>query len=175
MHIEVDRLDEAGESFAHTYAPGALSLNDEWAHLSAETSVSGRASKKGEQVRVRGKLTGTAEVGCDRCLQPVALPLEVEFDVQYIPAETARAAPESVELLDQDLNASIYEDGAVDIDELAREQVLLTLPLRVLCREDCKGLCPTCGADLNTETCGCEQREVDPRWAALADLKKNGS
>lgn len=175
MHIEVERLDEAGESFAHTYAPGALALNDERANLIAATSVAGTASRKGEQVRVSGKLTGTAEVGCDRCLRPVALPLAIEFDVQYIPAEIARGVAENIELLDEDLNASVYDDGAVDIDELVREQVLLTLPLRILCQEDCKGLCPTCGADLNTETCGCEQREIDPRWAALADLKNSKS
>ena len=171
MHIEVEKLDEAGESFAHRYAPDALALNDERARLIGETEVAGTARRKGAQVRVRGSLTGSVEVVCDRCLQPVALPLEIEFDVQYIPAEVARGVAENVELADEDLDASIYDDEAVDIDDLVREQVLLTLPLRVLCREDCKGLCPTCGADLNKETCRCEQREVDPRWAALADLK----
>ncbi len=175
MHIEVDRLDEVGVSFAHTYAPGALALNDEHAKLSGETSVAGTANRKDAHVRVRGNLTGSVEVVCDRCLQPVALPLGVEFDVQYIPAEIARGLTENVELADADLDASIYDDGVVDIDELVREQVLLIMPLRVLCREDCKGICPTCGADLNNETCMCEQREVDPRWAALADLKTGKS
>src|SRR5215213_1252628 len=81
--------------------------------------------------------------------------------------------PEEVELQAEDLILSAYEGDAVDLDELVREQILLALPSRHLCREDCKGLCQRCGANLNNGPCSCEQGEVDPRWAALADLKKN--
>jgi len=77
----------------------------------------------------------------------------------------------SVSLVTPD--GAAYEGDAVDLDELVREQILLALPSRRLCREECKGLCPTCGADLNAGRCACEQREVDPRWSALADLDKS--
>src|SRR5215213_1677197 len=86
-------------------------------------------------------------------------------------AHTYRA--ENVELQAEDLILSAYEGDAVDLDELVREQILLALPSRHLCREDCKGLCQKCGANLNDAPCSCEQGEVDPRWAALADLKKD--
>ncbi len=92
----------------------------------------------------------------------------------FHPARRSRsAADENVELQKDDLIRSVYEGDAVDLDELVREQILLALPTRTLCREECKGLCPECGANLNAGECDCAQKEIDPRWAALADLKKD--
>jgi uncharacterized protein len=82
---------------------------------------------------------------------------------------------ENVELQAEDLILSAYEGDAVDLDEVVREQLLLALPSRHLCREDCQGLCQKCGANLNDGHCSCEQGEVDPRWAALANLKKDAN
>lgn len=175
MRIEVDRLEEAGEPFAHTYAPGELSLEDEDVSLTGETAVKGRAFKKRDEVRVKGRIEGSVEVVCDRCLSPVASNVEVEFDTAFISREQAVSAAENVELQEEDLVFSFYEDEAIDVDELVREQILLALPTRQLCREECRGLCPICGKDLNAEQCSCRQGEVDPRWAALANLKKDGN
>jgi uncharacterized protein len=174
MRIDVERLREAGEPFAHTYAPEELALGDESVRLTSEVKVAGRVSRKGEQVRLRGDVSTAVEARCDRCLRPVTLPVEVGFDARYVPAEGdgAEAGEEAAELKEDDLSFSVYEGDAVDVDELVREQVLLALPTRLLCRDECKGLCPVCGADLNRETCACEQKEVDPRWAALAALKQ---
>ncbi|HEU4594120.1 MAG TPA: DUF177 domain-containing protein [Pyrinomonadaceae bacterium] len=168
-------MAETGESFAHTYAPGELSLEDENVRLIGEASVEGRASRKRDEVKVKGIIRGAVEVACDRCLKPVAGALEVEFDAAFIPKERAASASENVELQEEDLAVSFYEGEAVNIDELVREQILLALPTRQLCREECLGLCPTCGKDLNAEQCSCQQGETDPRWAALADLKNNGN
>jgi uncharacterized protein len=175
MRIEVDRLDETGESFAHTYGPEELSLEDEYTSLKGETRVSGHAARKRDEVSVRGNINGTVEVACDRCAAPVAATVEVEFNTAFIPREKAAAVTENVELQEEDLAFSFYEGGAVDMDELVREQILLALPTRQLCREECRGLCPVCGKDLNVAECSCQQGEIDPRWAALADLKKDGN
>ena len=61
----------------------------------------------------------------------------------------------------------------IDVDEIVREQILLAVPARVLCVEDCKGICATCGTDLNAGDCNCESQDVDPRWAALKSLRTN--
>lgn len=175
MRIEVERLAETGESFAHTYGPDELSLEDELARLTGEANVSGWAKRKRDEVSVSGKIGGTVEVVCDRCLTPVAATVEVEFDVAFLPREREAALTENVELQAEDLAVSFYEDGAVDVDELVREQILLALPTRQLCREECRGLCPVCGKNVNVEQCSCQQGETDPRWAALADLKKDGN
>jgi uncharacterized protein len=101
----------------------------------------------------------------------VRLPLEVEFDTAFIPQASEAGKTENVELLSADMGLAAYEGDAVDLDELVREQILLGLPSRRLCREECKGLCPKCGADLNAGDCSCEQGEADPRWSALAEWK----
>ena len=175
MRIEVENLTAAGEPFSHTYGPGEVDLGEEAARVTGETAVTGRAGKKGEEVRLRGSIRTTLEVACDRCLATQTAPLEVEFDTSFVPQSAAAVETENVELLAENMGLAAYEGDAIDLDELVREQVVLALPTRHLCREDCKGLCPTCGADLNAEACACEQAEVDPRWAALADWKKDKS
>jgi len=173
MRIEVDKLKEASTPFASIYAPDELPLEDELMRLTAEAKVEGRASKKREQIRLQGKLSASVEVACDRCAAPVDVSVNTDFDVTYLPVDILTVETEATELQEDDLNFAAYEGDTVDIDELAREQILLALPTRQLCREDCQGLCPTCGANLNTGTCQCDQQEIDPRWAALAALKKS--
>ncbi len=173
MRIEVDKLKEANTPFASVYAPDELPLEDELMRLASQAKVEGSASKKNEQVRMQGTINASVEVACDRCAVPINVPVNTDFDVTYLPVEALTVDAEVTELQEDDLNFAAYEGDTVDIDELAREQILLALPTRQLCREDCKGLCPTCGADLNTGTCQCELQEVDPRWAALAALKKS--
>ena len=172
MRIEVDKLEKAGQPFAYIYAPGELALEDERALLTEGPELSGRASRDREQVRLRGRIKAAVEVACDRCLQAVAVPVEADFDVTYLPAD-APAANEATGLQAEELSFSVYAGEAIDLDELAREQILLALPVRQLCREECRGLCPTCGADLNTQTCACRPEEIDPRWDALKALKRD--
>jgi uncharacterized protein len=171
MRIELDKLGEAGGQFAHAYEPEEIVLDEEHVRLTKAPEVVGRASRSGHRVRLRGRLAARAEVDCDRCLQAVDVPVETDFDVTYVPAADYLAEREAAELQEDDLGLSVFDGEAIDVDELVREQVLLALPTRALCREECKGLCPVCGADRNQETCACEPQEADPRWAALKDLR----
>lgn len=172
LRIEVDSLIGAARPFAHTYRPEEVALGEEeHARLTSEAKVEGTASRKGGEIRLRGKIDAEVEVACDRCLARVRLPLEVEFDTAFIPQAAEAVKTENVELLAADMGLSAYDGDAVDLDELVREQIVLALPSRRLCREACKGLCPVCGADLNTGECDCGRGEIDPRWSALADLK----
>lgn len=173
MRIEVENLTAAGSPFEHTYRAEEVELEEEGARLVSDAAVRGSASRKGEQIRLRGEIRTEVELLCDRCLAAAHTPLSVEFDTSFIPQEVEAGKEESVELLPEDLGLSAYEGDAIDLDELVREQILLALPSRHLCGEECKGLCQKCGADLNAGHCSCEQGEADPRWAALADLKNN--
>ena len=92
-----------------------------------------------------------------------------DFDVQYqpsseIPAEADRTVGE------EDLDTAFYRDGVIDLRELVREQLYLQLPMKPLCQPECRGLCPSCGANRNVVACTCAQRPPDPRLAALRDL-----
>jgi len=173
MLIEVEKLSKEGESFAHTYDEGDLALEEGRSRVAGATSVEGHASRKGEEVRLKGRIRAEVEVACDRCLRPVAGPLAVEFEESFIPLVADVREGEERELQAADLHVSVYEGESVDVDELVREQLLLAVPARFVCREDCKGLCPVCGADLNVGDCACPKQETDPRWAALAALKKD--
>src|SRR5918912_4543616 len=167
MRIEVDKLEKAGNTFSHVYEPEEIVLDEEHARLTAPPEVSGRASRTDREVRLRGRITARAEVDCDRCLKAVDVPVETDFDVTYVPAADYVAQREAAELQENDLGLSVFDGEAIDVDELVREQVLLALPARALCKEECKGLCPVCGADRNANPCACESRETDPRWAGL--------
>jgi uncharacterized protein len=170
MRIELDKLQEKDSKFAHVYEPEELVLDDEHARLVEPPEVAGRVTRKNGEVRLRGEIRTRAEVECDRCLKAVVVPVETSFDVTYLPAD-AEAVSAVGELQEEDLTVAVFDGESIDVDELVREQVLLGLPNRALCGEDCKGLCPVCGIDRNTECCACETAEVDPRWGALKDIQ----
>ena len=171
MKIEVESLTAEGKPFEQTYAPGELALEDEHATLASGVRTWGRASRAGDEVRVRGSLQTSVELSCDRCLGPVPIPVNVDFAANFV--RPGELTAEAKELQDEDLEVSVFDGDSVDLDELAREQILLALPARQLCREDCRGLCPSCAKNLNAESCDCASHETDPRWAALADLNQS--
>jgi uncharacterized protein len=172
MQIEIEQLTEAGWPFTHNYTPAELALEDELIRLVKDTQVVGRASRKRQRVHVRGRIETELEIACDRCLAPLTMPVQAEFDVSYDPPGTEDVI-DNAEMQAEDLETTIYTGESLDLDELVREQILLAVPTRNLCREVCQGLCPTCGVNLNTQTCACEQTEIDPRWAGLAALKES--
>jgi uncharacterized protein len=115
-----------------------------------------------------GHVSGTATATCARCLEPV--PLEVQQDFSIILTPETRLKGE-IELAPGDLTQSFYSGVEVDLNPLVYEQVLLALPTRSLCAEECRGLCPHCGANLNNGQCACTEETGDPRLAVLRSLK----
>jgi uncharacterized protein len=170
MRFEIARLDNNGGRFTHEYAAGELVLDDDRVILAGAPRVSGHISRTGQKVVVQGELTAIAETECDRCLQPVQLAVSTEFRVEYVTAETYLSL-ETAELAEEDLALSIFDGEFIDIDEIAREQLLLAIPTHAVCRENCKGFCPVCGADRNVTDCNCDATEIDPRWTGLKDLR----
>jgi len=170
MKIELDRLQELGGRFSHIYQPQELSLDDEDAALAEPADVRGRIKRSGEAVDLRGVLRATIEVACGRCLKPVRIPVNAEFEERLIPAVSWSGEPQH-ELTEDDLNLSVFDGEAIDLDQLVREEILLAVPGHVLCREDCQGLCPGCGIDRNLATCQCETEEIDSQWQKLKDFR----
>jgi uncharacterized protein len=170
MRVEVDKVDAKGADFAHTYGADEIILEDEGLRLIEGPEVSGRMQRDGHKVRLRGRIRAKAQLDCDRCLATVDLPVDAEFDVGYVSASDF-ATDEDVELQDEDASLSVFEGTAIDIDELVREQLLLALPTRALCRDECAGLCAICGVNKNLKSCDCHTTEIDPRWQALKELK----
>ena len=124
-----------------------------------------------DDIRVVGSLKTDLEILCARCLEPVPFPVKRQFDLLYRPAGSDIGEGKEVEMQDKDAAISYYEGEGVELVDLLREQVLLEVPLKTVCQEECKGLCPHCGRNLNTGQCECAQDATDPRWDALKGLK----
>jgi uncharacterized protein len=126
--------------------------------------------RHGLDILVRGHLEGTLQVNCSRCLVSFSHPVEADFDLLLAPSPAA-AVKEDEELSRADLDVDYYTAEMVNLENILREQVLLTLPLKPLCSETCRGICPRCGVDLNRETCQCAEEESDSPFAILKNIK----
>lgn len=122
-------------------------------------------------IRVVGSLRTELEILCARCVEPVHYSLHRDYDLLYRPAGSDIGEGKEVEMQDSDAAISYYEGDGVELAEILREQILLDVPLKTVCSEECKGLCPHCGRNLNTGECECAQAATDPRWDALRGLK----
>jgi uncharacterized protein len=169
MRIELDKLEEHGGKFAHLYDVSELQLDDAEVRLVEPGEVSGRVRRDGNEVVLRGKLDAKLEVVCGRCLKPVELPISTEFTERFVRA-VSWAAEDQHELREEDLNVAVFDGEAIDLDDLVREELLLAVPVNVLCGEGCQGLCPVCGIDRNLSNCLCESNEIDSRWEKLKHL-----
>ncbi len=178
MLITLLDLEREPVRFDLSIPPGAIDYGGEATQI-GDLHVEGQAELLREHrgprevipdIRARSKWSGVFEVPCARCLEPVRNPLGGEFDLIFRPlgvdagpAERALGAPET--------EIGYYQEEGLVLEDVLREQVLLSLPARTLCRQDCKGLCPRCGLNLNTESCTCDAPSADPRWSALSDLR----
>jgi uncharacterized protein len=123
------------------------------------------------EIRVRGKLNVEMELQCDRCLEPMRYPIEGPFDLFYRPASDTEDVPHEKALDAGESEIGFYDGDGMELSEIFREHILLSLPMHAVCREECAGICPQCG--LNRNTCACEstQAPADDRWAALRELR----
>lgn len=169
MRIELEKLAELGGKFARVYQADELRLDTE-VRLAEPAEVHGRIRRKGGEVELQGRLDTKLEVVCGRCLQPVELPITAEFNERFVQTVTW-AADEQHELQVEDLNLAVFDGEGIELDDLVREELLLAVPVNVLCREDCRGLCPNCGIDRNLNDCQCESNEGDSRWQKLKELQ----
>lgn len=170
MRIELENLEGGKGGFAHVYQPDDLNPLDERIRLVEPVAVKGNVKLARALVQVNGHIDTRAQVECDRCLQPVELPVDADFALEYITGSDYESS-EAAELTDEEMSVSVFDGEAIDVDEIVKEQILLAVPTRMLCREDCKGICPECGIDRNSGECACVTDDVDPRWAALKNLK----
>jgi uncharacterized protein len=127
--------------------------------------------RAGTEIFFRGEFTAATVATCARCAEEFVAPSGRGF--RYVLAPRAIGDDRNAGLRVEDLEFSLYDGEEVDLTPLIREQMLLALPTRPLCREDCRGLCPRCGANLNEHDCGCSIESVDSRLAILRTIKVN--
>lgn len=178
MFIEIHQLELHPVDWDQEFGPGVIDLGADFTQRTP-LHTAGRAQlveehhskrHKIKDIRVAGELDTTLEMPCARCLEPVLQDVKREFDLIYRPLGVD-AGQEELSVTAADAEIGYYQGEGLLLEDALREQVLLALPLRAICREDCKGLCPHCGKNLNTEQCSCAVPMEDPRWSALKDIR----
>lgn len=173
MFFSVRELELRKAHFDVVFPPGEIEFEEgklrQVSPLQAEGSVELLGNTLGE-IRVQGKLTVTLEADCDRCLEAARLPVESEFDLFYRPAPVPRHSGEEVEIDEGESQIAFYQGEGLELRDILREHILLSLPMQRVCRDACKGICPVCGQNRNQVDCGCYSKPADDRWAALKKL-----
>jgi uncharacterized protein len=178
--IPVREIPPEGRPIEATLDPGAVHLEGEDEFTLEAGRLTGRVEKGEERtVHFRGRLEARMRMHCGRCLESFVHTLDEDLDLFFMPHGSEPDADEEeqdVELSDRDMVVAYYTEDRIDLGEMVREQMLLGLPLRRLCREDCRGLCASCGVNRNAGSCDCQPAEtVDERLAPLRKLFDKGS
>jgi uncharacterized protein len=168
--LDLSRYRGGAERVDRRFEPDTVSVSLEDFRLVSPVVFGADVQKDAKKVRLVGRLATVLELDCGRCLEPYTLAVDVPLDLLFMP-ETEQEAKADVEVTDADVGVSYYKDDVIDLGDVVREQCYLLLPMKPLCREDCAGLCPTCGINRNRETCQCQATWVDPRMEALRRLR----
>lgn len=174
LSLDLGRIRAPTEHFEQVYGPaaGLASESDLYAvvaPVSLTFEIRKDQGRKG-QFQLVGRVKATLELPCSRCLEPFTLPVDAPFDLRYQPQPEPTGEAEQ-EVSEDDLSTAFYENEAIDLGQMMREQFYLALPMKPLCVETCQGLCPDCGTNLNRSRCSCTREWSDPRLAILKGLK----
>jgi uncharacterized protein len=178
MFFETKDLELHPIEFSEKFDPGVIDLGPEYRQRTP-IQTKGRADlveehhgkhKVIQDIRIQGELVTSLELNCARCLEPVKQHVTRQFDLLYRPLG-ADAGRDEMSITDAEAEISYYEGEGILLDDVVREQVLLAAPLKVTCRENCKGLCAHCGKNLNEGPCDCNVEIEEPRWDALKEIR----
>jgi uncharacterized protein len=169
MQLDLTRYRQPLSHFSRTFQPAEVEEDGDAYRLVAPVHLDMDIHKDKDKFRLTGAAQTELELMCSRCVEGFRMPVDAAFDLRYLPAAEMSATEES-EVAEEDLETSYYRDDQIDLKELLREQFYLALPMKPLCRDDCRGLCPQCGTNLNTASCECTPEWEDPRLAALKHM-----
>lgn len=179
MFIEIRELERHPVDFDEQIAPGVIDFGSE-VRQTGKLASKGRAQLVQEHhgkhqlindIRIVGNFAAKFELLCARCLEPITRDVANKFELLYRPLG-ADAGKEELSVTAAEAEIGYYKGEGLLLEDLLREQVLLALPLRAICRDDCKGLCPHCGKNLNLEQCNCAEPLSDARWSALKEIRE---
>jgi uncharacterized protein len=178
MFISLPVLEQKEINFREELPPGTVDLGPDMRQSGAlrahgrATLIEERHGHKGviQDIRVVGDLATSVESDCARCLEPVTREVKRNYELLYRPQGTDAGRAE-ISVTDAEAEIGYYLGEGIELNDILREQILLAVPMKVVCREDCKGLCPQCGQNLNQGECKCPQPVGDARWEALKGLK----
>lgn len=173
LSLNLAKIRSAEEHFERVFPPEALGAETDVYTLVTPASLVFDIHKDKQKFHLVGRVTTRLEMPCSRCLEPFTVDVDASFDLRYQPlAEDQHHPAGENEVKEDEFDTAFYENDEIDLGQLMEEQFLLSLPMKPLCSDDCKGLCATCGTNLNKGACNCTTQWEDPRLAALKALKK---
>jgi len=169
--LVLDEIDEGISECSFQIGAAEVGIEDDQLRFDAPIDVSMTIGHTLQTFTLKAKVHGELLGDCGRCLAPTTASFDTKFRL-FI--QRKEAGPEELKAIEDEDEILIVDPGVreVTLVDALRDAVALDMPLRIHCREDCKGLCGQCGADLNHGACDCAENEVDPRWAALSQLKQ---
>jgi uncharacterized protein len=179
--IELAKLGPEGLDLDVALTAGEVHVQGEDSFRLESGRLTAHVEKDDEgSVHVKGHLATQLGLECGRCLEPFIMPLDQDLDLFFLPHQDdpdAEDDEDEVELSESDLVVAYYRGDRLDLGEVLREQLFLSLPMKRVCQEACQGLCPTCGTNRNRSQCGCAVADTvdntDPRLASLKKLLGN--
>jgi len=159
-------------SLEGAFEPGAIDFSSENLRQIGPLQWNATAERAGEEIRIAGSLETTAELNCSRCLEPARIEVRRPFDLFFRESDENMYDEDEVELTEEDTRTAFFSGTELAIGDILREQVLLALPMKVLCKVDCKGLCPVCGANRNLNSCNCTDESFSPHMEKLLEIKR---
>ena len=171
LALNLAKIRTPNEHFEQVYRPEALGGENDVYQFVAPVSLVFDIHKDKDKFHLVGRVKTRLEMPCSRCLEPFTIDVDAPFDLRYQPHSEHRGVGER-EIEADDIDTAFYSNDEIDLGQLMEEQFYLALPMKPLCKDDCKGLCPNCGTNLNKATCDCHTTWEDPRLAALRALKK---
>ena len=172
MFLDVKELAVRKVRIQKSYPPGTLDFHSADFTQVEPLEVRATAELVEGQIRIYGTLSTRVDLVCARCLEAVSEEMSKDFDLFYRPMKTI-SREEEVKLKDDDTDVAFFDGEGLFLADVLAEQVNLLIPMKAICRSDCRGLCPHCGANLNSEECRCDSHTPDPRLAPLARVKQN--
>jgi uncharacterized protein len=174
VQIDLTRIEDDPLSFDEKLRLDPQRLDENQVADGVSVRLRGIVRNLAGRYRMEGSIEGTGNLLCTRCLAPVPWRVEEEFSAEFRPRGDSPGEGE-FEIEDDELDVSFIGGELLDLEDVAAEQLMLALPMRIVCDEACAGLCPQCGGNRNVEgACRCEP-EVDPRWEALRGLSGSGT
>jgi uncharacterized protein len=172
VFIEIEDLKQEPLHVHHVFPAGEIKFLHEDAALDKAVTADFVLSHKDRDLHLEGTVETSVRFRCSRCTKEFSRPIAAGFDLSYLPQPKWTNGNAEIELRYEDMEVAYYDGITFDVDLMVLEQIELAIPMKFICRDDCRGLCYKCGADLNDGSCLCKNEDVDSRLSVLLDFKK---
>jgi uncharacterized protein len=172
VFIEIEELKQEQLHVQHVFPIGEIRFSHEDAGLTEPVAVNFVLTHEDGDLHVDGRVETNIRFRCSRCTKEFSKPFSASFDLTYLPQPKWSNEDAEIELKYEEMEIAYYDGVALDVNLMILEQIELAMPMKFVCREDCRGLCYKCGADLNEGACLCKNEETESRMSVLLEFRK---